>query len=219
MAEDTGACVPIECVVAGPLQNNIYLIGGADGLMVVDPGCEPQRILDAIGGRKVDAIVLTHGHWDHVGAAAALREATGAPVVAGAADAPVICGKAALDPSHRPFEPCPVDTAVHDGDTVEAGGGRWRVLETPGHTPGGICLFLDADEAEPVDGVHPDAFSVLVAGDTLFRGTHGRTDFEGGDPAAMERSLQRLAQLPPRTLVLPGHNDPTTIAAERRWIL
>ena len=208
-------CVPIEVLVVGPIENNVYLIGGDEGLLVVDPGAEPQRILDAIGGRPVDAIVLTHGHWDHVGAARALREATGAPVVAGAVDAPVISGEAALDPSHRSFEPCPVDRLLHDGDVLEAAGGRWRVLETPGHTPGGICLFLDAGE---VPEAADDAFSILVAGDTLFRGTHGRTDFEGGSPAAMDESLQRLAQLPPDTLVLPGHNSLTTIADERRWI-
>lgn len=203
-------CLPVEALVVGPIQNNVYLIGGDEGLLVVDPGSEPERILQAIGDRKVDAIVLTHCHWDHVGAAKALRDATGAPVAAGAVDAPVICGDAALDSSHQPFDPCPVDAALRDGDTLEAAGGRWQVVETPGHTPGGICLFLDGGEG----GGRP----ILVSGDTLFRGTHGRTDFAGGDPAAMQESLRHLAQLPPETLVLPGHNEPSTIAAERRWI-
>lgn len=200
--------VPIEYLVLGPIQNNVWLLGDDRGLVVVDPGCHVQEILAAIDGRPVDAIVLTHGHWDHVGAAKALRDATGAPVAAGAQDVPAITGEVAFE-GHRRFEPCPVDRVMDDGDELQAGGTTWRVLATPGHSPGSICLF-----AEGADGRAP----ILIAGDTLFQGTHGRTDFEGGDPAAMEQSLARLAQLPADTVVLPGHNAPTTIDQERRWL-
>lgn len=236
MADEISLCAPVECLVMGPLANNVYLIGGQQGLLVVDPSCEPRQILRAIGERPVDAILLTHDHWDHVGAAKALRDATGAPVVASTADAATISGERPIHESHGSFEPCPVDQRVEDGQVVRAAGRDWCVIATPGHTLGSLCLYTDAslaadapcetDDArvervpgEAVEGaVKGEGAPLLVAGDTLFRGTHGRTDFEGGDPAAMERSLARLAQLPPDTVVLPGHNDPTTIAAERSWL-
>lgn len=204
-------CLPVGYLVVGPIQNNVYLIGNDDGLLVVDPGSNASEILKAIDGRPVAAILLTHCHWDHVGAAAELREATGAPVVASALDAPIISGTQALDPSHTPFTPCPVDQEVTDGELIDIAGHSWRVIGTPGHTPGGICLFLEdsSDSCAPI----------LVAGDTLFAGTHGRTDFEGGSPSAMNDSLRRLAELPDDTVVLPGHNQPTILAQEKPWML
>ena len=205
-----GTCVPVEFLVMGPIENNVYLIGDGETTFVVDPSCQVERIMAALDGRAVEAIVLTHAHWDHVGAAKALRDLTGARVIASAVDAPVISGERPLDPGHTPFEPCPIDCRVNDGDVVEIGAMSWEVLLTPGHTPGSMCLFLD--------GAGRDGAPVLVAGDTLFAGTHGRTDFPGGDPADMRRSLVRLAQLPAETVVLPGHNNLTTIAREQGWM-
>ena len=207
------ACVSVECLVMGPIENNVYVIDDGVGAFVVDPTCDAERIVKEVGDRRLDSIVLTHAHWDHVGAAKALRDLTGARVIASATDAPVITGERLLDASHRRFEPCPVDRTVADGDVIEIGNMRWRVVETPGHTPGSMCLFLD-----PKFGSCEGA-PVLIAGDTLFAGTHGRTDFVGGDPAAMGRSLRRLAELPDDTIVLPGHNALTTIAREKLWIL
>ena len=207
-----GACVDIEILVMGPIENNVYLVGDGAATIVVDPSCGEGEILEALGGRAVDAIVLTHAHWDHVGAAAALHRATGAQVIASAVDAPVIDGSASLGPGHRRFEPCEVTRAVADGDVVETGSMKWRVIETPGHTPGSICLFLDSATCGR------EGMSVLASGDTLFAGTHGRTDFEGGDPAAMIASLKRLSTLPDDTLVLPGHNNLTLIAREKPWL-
>lgn len=212
MADSLRPCIPIELLVMGPIENNVYLIGSEDALMVVDPTCSPERILGAIGERSVACILLTHGHWDHVGAAKALRDATGAPVLASVTDGPAIAGKVPSSSSGR-FDPCPVDRLLQEGDEVTVGDALWSVLETPGHTPGSLCLYL-APEKSP----DPEGTPVLVSGDTLFRGTCGRTDFEGGSPEAMKESLERLASLPPDTLVLPGHNDPTTIGEERRWI-
>ena len=204
------ASLAVKVLVMGPIENNVYIIDDGATTFVVDPTCQPEDILKALEGRTVDSIVLTHFHWDHVGAAKALRDATGARVVASAVDAPVIRGERKLDPSHRPFEPCPIDLEVSDGDIVSIGAMRWKVLLTPGHTPGSMCLFLE-------DG-GLDKAPTLISGDTLFAGAHGRTDFVGGDPADMRVSLARLAQLPDNTVVLPGHNNPTTIAREKRWM-
>lgn len=203
-------CVGIEVLVMGPIENNVYVIGDGKTTFVVDPTCDAKRIVAELDGRELDSIVLTHAHWDHVGAAKTLRDLTGARVVASATDAPFISGEKQLDPSHRQFEPCPVDCAVADGDAVEIGAMEWQVIETPGHTPGSICLLLEASGR--------DGAPVLISGDTLFAGAHGRTDFVGGDPVAMRRSLQRLAELSDATIVLPGHNATTTIGREKLWI-
>ena len=203
----------IEFLVMGMIENNVYVIDDGNTTFVVDPSCDAQRILKALDGRNCEAVVLTHAHWDHVGAAAELREATGARVIASAIDASIIAGDRTLGPAHTHVEPCPVDEAVSEGDMVSIGSMQWQVMVTPGHTPGSICLYLD-----PRYGNNPDAAPVLISGDTLFAGAHGRTDFEGGSPADMRESLKRLSKLPESTIVLPGHNAQTTIARERGWL-
>ena len=207
------ACVSVEVIVMGMIQNNVYIIGDGTSTLVVDPTEDPAGIMRELGDRSLDAIVLTHAHFDHVGGAKGLRDLSGAPVIAGAVDAPYIDGSRSLGPGHRGFDPCPVDQKVSDGDIVEVGAMKWRVIETPGHTRGSICLYLD-----PQYGSDPEGVPVLISGDTLFAGTHGRTDFEGGDPVAMGKSLKKLVELPGETLVLPGHNDLTTIGREAAWI-
>ena len=194
----------------GPIENNVYVIGDDEAAFVVDPTCEANRIYDTLRGRKCLAIVLTHAHWDHVGAACALRDLTGAPVVASALDALCINGTEMRDPNGRRFEYCPVDQQVNDNDVLQIGTMNWKVMLTPGHTPGSMCLFLDAQY-----GMVEDGAPVLVSGDTLFAGTHGRTDFVGGNPAAMSASLKRLAMLPDDTVVLPGHMEPSQIGFEK----
>lgn len=207
-------CVKIEVAVMGPIENNVFVIEGPDATFVVDPTEQAPYILELLGERPCAAIVLTHAHWDHVGAAKELRELTGAPVIASVVDAPLIDGSEPLGRNRRQFEPCTVDRAVSDGETVEIGSMKWQVMVTPGHTPGSMCLFLDSAYGSDAGGM-----PVLISGDTLFSGAHGRTDFEGGSPAAMRESLQRLAKLPDETLVLPGHNQLTTIALERPWMV
>ena len=209
MVRGVNPCVSIEAMVLGPIENNVYIVSDGAATFVVDPTGYADYIVDKLDGRKLDAIVLTHFHWDHVGGAQELRELTGAPTIASAIDAPSITGEKRLDPSHREFPPCPVDKTVVEGEELVIGNMRWKVLETPGHTPGSMCLFLD-----PQYGSDPTGAPVLISGDTLFCGTHGRTDFAGGDPAAMMASLARLAELPDETLVLPGHNSLTTIGRE-----
>ena len=210
--EVSGLCVDVKYLIVGFLANNVYIISDGEGTMVVDPSCDVDKILAALEGVKLDAIVLTHGHSDHVGAAAALREATGAPVIASAVEAPAIENPAANVVDDNPT-PCTVDRTVTHGDVVEVGNMKWKVIETPGHTKGSMCLFNI-----PQFGNHPEGLPVLVSGDTLFAGTIGRTDFEGGSMEEMRASLKKLAALPDDTAVLPGHNNLTTIGAERRRV-
>lgn len=209
--EVSGLCVDVKYLVMGPLANNVYIVSDGQGTFVVDPSCDADKIIAALDGVKLDAIVLTHLHSDHMGAAAALREATGAPVIASEADAEGI--------EHPTMslvgetEPCTVDRRVKNGDVVEVGAMKWKVIETPGHTKGSICLFNI-----PQFGNHPGGLPVLISGDTLFCGSIGRTDFEGGSMTEMKASLKKLAMLPDDTAVLPGHNSLTTIGAERRRV-
>lgn len=207
-----GLCVDVSYLVLGPLQNNVYILSDGVGTMVVDPSCEADKIIKALEGRKLDTIVVTHYHNDHTGALAELKRLTGATVVASAVDAPHIEGPGE-GTYVEPSEACTVDVKVNNGDIVKVGEMQWKVISTPGHTKGGICLFLI-----PQFGNHAAGLPILVSGDTLFAGTVGRTDFEGGSMEDMRGSLKKLAALPDDTAVLPGHNDLTTIGAERQRV-
>ena len=211
-SEPLRPCVNVGRLVLGPLENNVYLIDTGDGrVMVVDPSCDLDRILDAIGGREVAAIVLTHHHSDHMGAAAALRSATGAQLICSNVERPLVENPKKVGTAPIPLpDPCPVDAVASHGDVLKIGEIAWKVLLTPGHSKGSMCLYVVPQLAPEKDGA-----PVLVSGDTLFAGAIGRTDFEGGSIDDMRESLFTLAKLPDETIVLPGHGPATTIGAER----
>ena len=195
-------------LVLGELQTNCWLAGDDAGgeLVVIDPAGDAPELLAAIAGHPVALVVLTHGHFDHLGAVHEVLQATGAPLAVHEADAPFVTdtegtGGALFGFPHT--APVP-DRELVDGDVLRAGALRLRVLHTPGHTPGCICLLAEGEDR-------------LFAGDTLFAGSVGRTDFPRGDGRTLARSIaERLAPLPDATIVHPGHGPDTTIGRERR---
>jgi hydroxyacylglutathione hydrolase len=178
--------------------------------MVIDPGGDFERIRDRLGALRVtvDAILLTHGHVDHVGAAADLQKLTGAPVKLHGADRLVydlLPLQAAMLGSLAPPS-AEVDLSLVDGAILRCGMTEIRVLHTPGHSPGSVGFLVEQGSELR-----------LFAGDTLFRGSVGRTDLWGGDAEALLRSIRsRLLTLPDHTVVIPGHGEFTTIGEERR---
>ncbi len=193
----------------GPLQCNTYLLISEGGdAAVIDPGGDAPRLLALLEaqGAALRQILLTHGHYDHMGAAEALMQATGAPLKMHPDDAPML--QDAMCNLSTPFtgEPLrlpPAYTPLGDGEEIAVGGDTLRVLHTPGHSPGSVCFLNEKDR-------------VLFSGDTLFCRSIGRTDFPGGDPTLLLRSLRRLAALEGDYRVLPGHEEETTLEAERR---
>ena len=175
--------------------------------IVVDPGDDIAGIesrLDA-NGLTLKAIIITHAHIDHIGGAAKLKTRRGAPVYMHTADQllyDALDMQAAWLGMQTP-ERTEIDTAAREGDTIELNGTDFHVLHTPGHTPGSTCLWIPAENK-------------LVAGDTLFRESIGRTDLPGGDTTAILRSISgKLLKLPDDTIVIPGHGPTTTIGHER----
>ncbi len=199
-----------EILPVGPLQCNCSIFGDEttrEGL-VVDPGDEIAEILEIINrhGLKVKAIVITHAHIDHIGGAQKLKQATGAPVYMNLNDAELqkMLDVQATWLGMQTPEAVAIDAPAKDGDRVVVGATEFHVLHTPGHTQGSISLWI------PSEGK-------LVAGDTLFRDSIGRTDLPGGDGKQILRSIHdKLLPLPEDTVVIPGHGDTTTIGREKR---
>ena len=189
----------------GMLGANCYLLcSDQNNCAVIDPGAEPQRIAEKIEseGLSPKMILLTHAHFDHIGGASWLKDRYGVPVWLHKAD-----WELALDPNKnlssmlgsRQFVLQP-DRALVGGEQVPLDELMIGVIETPGHTPGGVSLLVNG---------------VLFSGDTLFDGGYGRTDFWGGDWNALAASLKKLLELPGEYRVLPGHGGQTTIADQR----
>lgn len=187
----------IHTVVVGPIRTNCYLIEDENSkeAIILDPGDEPEKILDEIKKNQLKPkyIVNTHGHFDHVTGNPKLKEKLNIPILAHPLDAQITAATISL----------PVDQLLTEGDLIKVGKITFTVIHTPGHTPGGICLYCKEEK-------------VLFSGDTLFYGTYGRTDLPYSSEKAMQESLNKLMQLPPETRVYPGHDRPTTIGQEKQ---
>ncbi|HUI76938.1 MAG TPA: MBL fold metallo-hydrolase [Bryobacteraceae bacterium] len=199
-----------EILPVGVLQCNCSIFGDEQSreALVVDPGDEISQILDIIEkhGLTVKAIVITHAHIDHIGGAAKLKEITHAPVYMNLNDTEL---QKMLDVQAgwlgmKPPEPVAIDLPAKDGDRLLVGAAEFHVLHTPGHTQGSISLWIPSENK-------------LVAGDTLFRDSIGRTDLPGGDGRQILHSIHdKLLPLPPETVVIPGHGANTTIGREKQ---
>jgi hydroxyacylglutathione hydrolase len=198
--------VVVKKLVVGPLENNCFMISDekTTECLVTDPGDEPDRIIDLIKENKfsVKFILCTHAHFDHVGALQELKDETGAQIVLHSDDL-VIYRNATEAAKSWGFEIDPLpepDLLVSEGDILRLGALEFRVIHTPGHSPGGICIYGEG---------------ILITGDTLFAGSVGRTDLYGGDVIQLRLSFKRLMSLPEETRVLPGHGPESTIGRER----
>lgn len=189
-----------------PLQTNCYAYVSAGECLVVDPGGSGAAVAEHLDDVRVTCVAATHGHGDHVGGVAALCRATGAPFAIRAADAELARHAGEMSEVGRSYdENAPAaDRLLAEGDVIEVGTATFTVMETPGHTPGGIVL-LGGGSAE----------GLAFVGDTLFPGSHGRTDLTGGDERAILTSLRRMAaEIAPETMLLCGHGPATSMAVE-----
>jgi len=195
----------LHIIVTGPLAENCYVVGDNATLdaMIIDPGDNAENILDVVSKfkLKVGIIVLTHAHWDHFGALKEVKDATKAAFALHENDVPLLD----MSPAHMfglsyPKPPKP-DCLLHHSDKVKVGNMEFTVLHTPGHTPGGICLY---------------GGGVLFSGDTLFNRGIGRTDIGGSFEDIMNSIKTHLLTLPEDTIVCPGHGPDTTIGEEKR---
>ncbi|MGN1098399.1 MAG: MBL fold metallo-hydrolase [Clostridia bacterium] len=193
----------IETLQVGDLDTNCYIVRGETGAVVIDPGADADRIINHLGGGTLSAVLLTHGHFDHIGAVAALAEKTGAKIYMNKNDEPMIA-----DPRKslsfmtgavpRPFS---VDVFVNDGDVLTFGDLRFKVMHTPGHSGGGVCYAIG---------------NVVFGGDLIFRCSIGRFDY--GSYTDEIASVKRvLSSFPGDTVIYPGHGPYTTVDYENKY--
>jgi len=201
----------LESLVVGPVAANCYIIGDESSKSgaIIDPGDEADRIVKRVeaSGLRIDFMIGTHGHFDHVGAMAPLKKVFGCDFLLHQNDLPFVAhSQASAAQWGFQIEQVPdPDRTVAEGDILNLGALELKVLHTPGHSPGGICLYLSSE-------------NLVFTGDTLFQGSIGRTDFMQGSMDDLIRSIKtRLYTLPDATVVRTGHGEPTTIGDEKRY--
>jgi hydroxyacylglutathione hydrolase len=199
----------VQMLTVGPLAENCFLLRrqGSDRALVVDPGEEPERILATVSewGAEVEAILLTHCHFDHIGAVAPVAAASGAPVYCPEIEVPVLADIMSFVPweGFGPYEGYQADETVRGGETLELAGLELDVIFTPGHSPGHVTYSVRDEQA-------------IFSGDVLFQGSVGRVDLPGGDGPTLMASIAALLEShSDETAVHPGHMGMTTLGAER----
>jgi glyoxylase-like metal-dependent hydrolase (beta-lactamase superfamily II) len=201
--------IDVRAFTVGPIQENCYFVRRpqATSAVIVDPGEEAPRLVAALGElgiETVEAILLTHCHFDHVGAVKALHDATGAPVWCPQLETEQLANINAYTlPGFGPFDGYDADYTVSGGETLELAGLTFDVRFTPGHSPGHVSYAVRGEQA-------------LLSGDVLFQGSVGRTDLPGGDWPTLLASIESLIdEFPAETLVYPGHMDVTSLGHEQ----
>ena len=180
----------IDILKVGMLETNCYVVSNGEKAVIIDPGADAEKIAEFIDSKKlsVEYILLTHTHFDHIGVLAAVKEKTGAKIAVGEADKEAI--------------KLPADLLLRGGESINAASLDFRVLNTPGHTRGGVCYIFG---------------DVIFSGDTLFCESIGRSDLPGGSFDELRVSLKRLFKLDGDFTVYPGHGDSTTLSHERQY--
>lgn len=195
----------IECYPSGPFETNAYILACSETSkgMIIDPAPgSAEALIKGSAAIEIKAILLTHSHWDHIGDLKKIKTSFGVPVYVHSADRDNVV-KPGSDkiPLMYEIEGVEPEFDLQEGEKIEIGKLKLIVIATPGHTPGGVCFYLDKEK-------------ILFSGDTLFKGSIGKLSFPTADPQAMWHSLKKLERLPPETVVYPGHGPSTTIGDE-----
>jgi hydroxyacylglutathione hydrolase len=208
-AKEVVRSLDVRMLTVGPIGENCFVLRrkGSGQALIVDPGEEPDRILAVLEelGATAQAILLTHCHFDHIGAVAPVAAATGAPVYCPRLEAPILADIMAFVPwdGFGPYESYEADETVSGGEALELAGLTLDVIQTPGHSPGHVTYSVRGEAA-------------IFSGDVLFQGSVGRVDLPGGDGPTLLASIRSLMDAHPAdTVVYPGHMAPTTLGAER----
>ena len=199
----------VGCIVLGILENNCYFVHreGETETIFIDPDAQGDKLYVRLRekGLEIKAILLTHGHFDHIMGANEMRDISGAKIYASEDEAELL-GDPHMNSSYQVGKSYTVkpDVLLKEGEEIKVGSVTLRMIKTPGHTIGGCCFYSEEDK-------------VLFSGDTLFYESVGRTDFETGSAATLKQSLQKLAKLPDDVKVYPGHGEFTTIGHEKMY--